>query len=377
MLITDQILDKILKDYPHDTTGIAVIAKRKSKRTRFIAQINRMWDSLPEAIKNDTRQQNLILTTHLGNFRGKLAELYTYFVLKKTVPSGQIIIEPRINSLTTPDKPLTPDFYTISEHNSFIVETFCLGQDSNERNYQRNLEALKNEIKDLESNFIISTVGNPVPNKVGTFAGIGAILKAYLDGLTYDGDSNRTHIVEHDGASIYFHVSEKTSSALPTLFGHLGDVTSGDPQIDLLTTRLERKVDQYRFPFVACCVADSIGTADLFTLAETMLGHEQFVVPINMSAGATNFTDTKLQYDMTGFWGIKNPALSSHLGVQGVLLIRPEHPFGDGDVQLHVHFMENPHLKTGIRNAFQNVPDVFLSPIEGDRMDIPGLVVTP
>lgn len=303
-LFTQDVFRMILDRKPDAEWGAARYARNADKLGARIDQLNRMWDMIPQDFKKMLRPR--LLSTADRSFKGAVAELIAYTVLRSWFT--EIQCDPRIGIFT-------PDFCVRSakDRRAFISEVFSLGPHEAHKRYQWSVNRLRKALRGFQSPYHLSF-------KIGGLFGtslewIAEDLKSYLTNYCEDGDSEKVHRLEKDGQYVFFNIGPKSENGSGAI-GYRSQVMSGAPQIKNLTGRLEDKVQKYKFPFLAVCVTDSLGTVDRYTLMEAMVGRLHMSVPIDIEEGQMNAKDAGWAYDTNGFWGIDNPKIAEHLGVQ-------------------------------------------------------------
>lgn len=362
-LFTPEVFNWILQRKPDAEWGSARFAREPEKFKARIDQFNRMWDSLPADFQEKLKP-NLLSSTE-RSFRGALSELIAYTVLRSWYT--EIRCDPHIGTLT-------PDFHIIGpgDERAFIAEVFSLGPHETHKKYRWAVSRLMKALRGFQSPFHLSfKIGGTVGTSLDWVTGK---LKMYLDAHSDDGDTEKAHYVEENGQRIFFNIGPRAESG-SGLFGYRSQVMSGDPQVKNLTDRLEQKVEKYKFPFLAICVTDSLGTADRHTLMEAMIGRIHMRVPVNLENPEASQEVTWAFAD-DGFWGVSNPKIADHLGVHGLLFIEPQYE-ADTSFALYVHFVENPHIHSSLSADLAGVPDLLKHVKTQGTYEVPGFRLKP
>lgn len=363
-LYTPEVFQWILERKPEAEWGSARFARDPEKYGGKIAQINSLWDSLPEDFQRKLKP-NLLSSTE-RSFRGAFSELLAFRVLRQWYTSIQF--DPLIGTNT-------PDFHITAPNNNraFIAEVFSLGPHEWDKAYYWACARLRKALSGFVSPYHLSFKIGPA---MGTDLGwVPGKLKTYLSNHTDDQDLHKVHVIEDQGKFAFFEIGPRSENG-HGFIGYRSQVMSGNPQVKNLTDRLEQKAEKYRFPFLAVCVTDSVGTADRHTIMEAMLGHIHFKVPIDLENKGDVHHESSWGFDDDGFWGIKNPKFADHLGVQGLLFIEPRYD-ADSSFDLRVSLIENPHIHSNLGADMQGVPDLLKHLRTNGTYDVGGLKVAP
>ncbi|MBX3035203.1 MAG: hypothetical protein KF865_14890 [Bdellovibrionaceae bacterium] len=363
-LFTPKVFQWILQRKPDAEWGVARFAKEPEKFKARIDQFNRMWDALPVDFQKKLKP-NLLSSTE-RSFRGALSELIAYTVLRSWYM--EIHCDPRIGTLT-------PDFYVMGPlgKRAFIAEVFSLGPHETHKKYRWAIARLMKALRGFQSPFHLNfKIGGTIGTSLDW---VTEKLQAYLAAYSDDGDTEKVHHIEDNGQHIFFNIGPRAEGG-SGFFGYLSQVMSGDPQVKNLTDRLEQKVEKYRFPFLAICVTDSLGTADRHTLLEAMIGHIHMQVPVNLGNSEKTGEEETWAFADDGFWGIGNPRIADHLGVQGLLFIEPQYE-EDTSFTLHLHFVENPHIHSSVGSDLTGVPDLLKHVKSQGTYEVPGFRLKP
>jgi hypothetical protein len=363
-LFTPGVLKWILERKPNAEWGAARFAREPEKYKRKIDQINALWDALPADYQKKLKP-NLLSTTE-RSFRGAFSELVAYRVLRCWY--SEIQFDPLIGTNT-------PDFHVTAPENkrAFISEVFSLGPHEWDKAYYWGCARLRKALKGFTSPYHLAF-------KISAATGTGLDwlpdkLKTYLDAHIEDQDTEKVHVIEHEGKYVFFEIGPRAENG-QGFINYRSQVMSGNPQVKNLTDRLEQKAEKYKFPFLAICVTDSIGTADRHTLMEAMLGRIHIKVPVNLENPGAASQETSWGFDDNGFWGVKNTKFADHLGVQGLLFIEPQYET-DTSFALNVSLVENPHIHSSLCADMPKVPDLLKHLREQGTYEVAGFKLKP
>jgi hypothetical protein len=313
-----------------------------------VKKLNGIFNRLPEAMRKNQRFLNSITSDRDEIFRGAFGEMITAYILG--LYSHEIQFEPKINTDDSSQKIQTPDFRASFSGNEFIVESFFVGQGEQKKQYDKLYNQVSAELKGIKSNKFISMMGLPIPDRNGGFHGLRNAVQSFLDSLENTEKDLPHIIVSKNDARIILKVSfsdEIREIGLSAVAGGF----RGDSVSEVLERAILKKIDKYKFPFIASCTSFVWDHAGFETLMRALIGRPAIQVVVNAKSLEPIDTNT---YD--GVWGVLNRRLNKHHFLLGVLytIVTPK---SDGLV-FHIGYASNPHLEPK-NELFHNIPDIM------------------
>lgn len=316
------------------------LAEKSSKFDRFFKQLNQIWEMLPLEMKSEAARR-LITNGHESNFRGKIAELYSYDFLKTIFSS----VLPTVDSAGR-----TPDFKCHTKDGDLICEVNTIGLDFITRNDRRGLLVIQDLLREIESRHDIILHGGIMmgePELAVEFK--DAIAQLLSEPKAVVTDTEGRYAVHEGGWHILFSLVERDKVAKVTV-SHVGQAIWGDPQAEMSAKRAVKKLKKYNYPFFLLSHFENEFQMDDDTPLEVLFGKEQFSVDIK-TGKVVGF-----KYDGSGLWGHKfeDRDLAKNL----IAFLTCVHSWDEGVPKLKIQLFLNPACRSLYSSYFSPLVDV-------------------